>query len=453
MLWRALKHVDVGFYIDVGANDPETDSVTKAFYELGWRGLNIEPVPQWFEKLQESRVRDINLQLAVGSQLGEITLYEIPDTGLSTANKTFAEEHESEQGYQSVALTVPVETLSNICEQFHTSPIHFLKVDVEGMEKAVLEGLDYTKVRPWIILVESTKPNSQVECYQEWEYILLNAGYKFVYSDGLNRFYVADEQEKLMEAFQYPPNVFDDFVLKRYQDAEKRAEKAQTCADEAEKKFLDAQVSIEQCQHHYKSVEMQVEQLEKLLNEKNWELAAEQKKFQQLEDHGKWLQSELDASKVKIDESNRELQSIYNSKSWRITWPLRKLTTILKHLVKIVVQLIGGLFRLPKRVARLLLTKIMRFVLRHPHLKQRATRWLYRHRKLEAKLRAFAHARGVFYRPFPSIDKEANKKNQTHKIPLKWSSPERRLEVDELMARIRNELVDQKANQGVLPDE
>ncbi len=32
MLWRALGHVRAGFYIDVGAQDPELDSVTHAFY-------------------------------------------------------------------------------------------------------------------------------------------------------------------------------------------------------------------------------------------------------------------------------------------------------------------------------------------------------------------------------------------------------------------------------------
>src|SRR5215470_12416094 len=45
MLWRALKHIDQGFYIDVGANDPDIDSVTKAFYERGWRGINVERRP------------------------------------------------------------------------------------------------------------------------------------------------------------------------------------------------------------------------------------------------------------------------------------------------------------------------------------------------------------------------------------------------------------------------
>jgi hypothetical protein len=33
MLYRALKHVECGFYIDVGAQHPVIDSVTKAFYD------------------------------------------------------------------------------------------------------------------------------------------------------------------------------------------------------------------------------------------------------------------------------------------------------------------------------------------------------------------------------------------------------------------------------------
>ena len=60
MLWRALKHVEFGFYVDVGANDPEVDSVTKLFYDNGWRGVNVEPVTQWYEKLHRERSRDVN---------------------------------------------------------------------------------------------------------------------------------------------------------------------------------------------------------------------------------------------------------------------------------------------------------------------------------------------------------------------------------------------------------
>jgi len=36
ILWRALKHVGRGFYIDLGAQDPVIDSISLAFYEHGW---------------------------------------------------------------------------------------------------------------------------------------------------------------------------------------------------------------------------------------------------------------------------------------------------------------------------------------------------------------------------------------------------------------------------------
>ena len=45
-LYRALKEIKNGFYIDVGANHPLDHSVTKLFYEKGWSGINIEPSPE-----------------------------------------------------------------------------------------------------------------------------------------------------------------------------------------------------------------------------------------------------------------------------------------------------------------------------------------------------------------------------------------------------------------------
>jgi len=423
MLWRALKHIETGFYIDVGANDPEADSVTKAFYELGWRGINIEPVPQWFQRLKESRLRDINLQLAVGSKPGEITLFEIPDTGLSTAKKAFADRHETERGYQSQKVKVPLDTLTNLCEQYHTAPIHFLKIDVEGMEKATLEGMDFSKIRPWIVLVESTLPGSQEECHSEWESMLLDAGYQYTYCDGINRFYVADEHSELLDSFKYPPNVFDGFTLKRHMDAESRAinadHKAQEAdargirakahAEESERKAREAQAVIEQLQPELESTRVCVEQLEEQLNGKNRELASKQGEYEQLQARSQWLQNEWDAAKAKVDGLNHsshhwwtvadglnhELQIIYHSKFWRMTWPLRKLMQLLKRLSLFPVCLITGLIRLPKRAARWFLSKSIRFVLQREGLKHRTRRWLYRHPKLKAHLRAFARKRGL----------------------------------------------------------
>ena len=33
LLWRALRDIEHGFYVDVGAQDPVTDSVSLSFYE------------------------------------------------------------------------------------------------------------------------------------------------------------------------------------------------------------------------------------------------------------------------------------------------------------------------------------------------------------------------------------------------------------------------------------
>jgi FkbM family methyltransferase len=211
MLWRALKHVKEGFYVDVGANDPVESSTTKAFYDRGWRGINIEPVTGWYEKLVLERQRDINLQVAVGDYNGELRFFEIVGTGLSTTNEDYAKRHAKEQGYDVYDLTVPVQTLSTIFHEHNVFDIHFLKIDVEGSEQSVLKGLDLTTVRPWVILIEATKPQTTILDFDRWEGLITDQNYQFVYFDGLNRFYIANEHSELAEFFTVPPNHWDQY--------------------------------------------------------------------------------------------------------------------------------------------------------------------------------------------------------------------------------------------------
>lgn len=221
MLWRALKHIDNGFYIDVGAAWPDEDSVTRAFYERGWCGINIEPNPELNAQLQEKRPRDQNLRLAMGANEETLTMNFLADTGLSTLDDTIA------KGYQKAGRCldrqeVQVTTLANLWRKYVPlgQEVHFLKVDVEGLEEAVLRGNDWSKGRPWIVVVEATLPMSQIESHEAWEPILIDADYHFSYADGLNRFYVANERIELLVAFKYPPNTFDDFEVGNKQPVE-----------------------------------------------------------------------------------------------------------------------------------------------------------------------------------------------------------------------------------------
>lgn len=203
MLWRALRHVEAGFYIDVGAMDPIIDSVTKSFYERGWHGINIEPVKQWFDKLTADRPRDLNLQTAIGAEGGTVHFYEVADTGLSTTSEQWAERCR-QQGYVVSDYDVPCQTLTSICESNAVTDVHFLKVDVEGAETSVLIGLDLTRIRPWILVIESVASGSMEEIQKNWEPRLLEQGYRFAYFDGLNRYYIAKEHEDLLTTFCPP---------------------------------------------------------------------------------------------------------------------------------------------------------------------------------------------------------------------------------------------------------
>ncbi len=237
MLWRALQHVRGGFYIDVGANDPRKDSVTKAFYERGWHGINIEPVASHHADLERERPLDINLRCAVGARGGTIELWECDTPGLATTDAAVVEQH-IRAGRQGAWQRVPVATLAQVCaEHVPRGEIQFLKIDVEGGEEQVLAGADFGRFRPWVVVVEATRPNSREQKHAQWEHLLTGAGYRFAYADGLNRFYVAQEHQELLESLAAPPNIFDAFVVAQQFNVEQEAQQLKETVGR-----LDAQV-------------------------------------------------------------------------------------------------------------------------------------------------------------------------------------------------------------------
>jgi len=254
MLLRALKQVEKGFYIDVGANDPSIDSVTKAFYQRDWNGINIEPLSVHFLDLQQERPRDINLHTAVGAFIGEIEIWACDVRGWATADKAIIEKH-SDMGHIGRYSRVPMSTLTAICERNAPQEIHFLKIDVEGFERPVLEGMDFQRFRPWIVVVEAISPNSTDKVHDQWENLLTASSYFFVYADGINRFYLAREHEDLMAAFEYPPNFLDGFVTASQIEAEDRAYQAkahtahaEACAAQAEVRATHAETCASQAE-------------------------------------------------------------------------------------------------------------------------------------------------------------------------------------------------------------
>ncbi|CAM2176620.1 Methyltransferase FkbM [Paraburkholderia sacchari] len=226
LLWRALTKVERGFYIDVGAAEPFADSVTAAFYKRGWRGINIEPMSGPYRRLVEARPEDINLNIAVENKRTAARYFSVDGgNGISTGVKSLANTYR-DANWDVSEITVNVTPLRDVCEKYvGDRPVHFLKVDVEGNEREVLASADFKRFRPWIIVVEATVPNSPTPSHQDWEALLLDAAYRFVYFDGLNRFYLAEEKyDDLITAFSAPPNWFDGFIRASEEVACNRAE-------------------------------------------------------------------------------------------------------------------------------------------------------------------------------------------------------------------------------------
>ena len=189
---------------------------------------------------------------------------------------------------------------------------------MKDFEKAVLEGNDWARQRPWILVIEATLPTSQTESHAEWEGLFLNTVH--VYSDGLNRYYLAKEHADLSIAFKYPPNVFDGYVTasRRLDQAERnvvellrRIELAEAAAVAARTRELRAQA---RASTEAAELRQAVFALDELLAEARRHVGA----------------------------LSQERQELLASTSWRVTAPFRKVASSIPR----------GLWRHARRAAK-----------------------------------------------------------------------------------------------------
>ncbi len=196
-----FPEVEKGFYVDVGANHPTNDSVTKLFYARGWNGINIEPNRKLLALLEADRTRDINLGVGVAGEAGRLMFREYHNHGLST----FSHEMMSEYQHNPSAHTneyrdyeVDLLPLAQIFTQYKVEHIHFLKIDIEGYEYEALVGNDWEKYRPEVICIESN------HIVKDWHKLILGQNYSLAFFDGLNDYYLAGEAKQRATNFSYP---------------------------------------------------------------------------------------------------------------------------------------------------------------------------------------------------------------------------------------------------------
>lgn len=288
LLHRVFGGQETGFYVDVGAYHPVEGSVTKALYDRGWSGINVEP-GSVFDELAAARPRDVNLRMAVMDRQGDISFMEDAlDRGMS---------HVVDGESAGAVKSVPCDTLENIVRSHGRGrPVDIVKIDAEGAEAAIIRSTDWRWLRPRVLLIEATLPWSSVLSNQDWEPALLEQGYVRAYFDGINCFYVPQEEaQNLMRHFATPVGVLDG--VRRHEFVQAAAERAR----------LEGELSVARAQ--IAALETQASELE----EKDRHITAARSKIDELSSSIADLRSRIsdqNALKHEIEQSHAARQEV-----------------------------------------------------------------------------------------------------------------------------------------------
>ncbi len=153
-----LRGIGRPSYLDIGANNPFFLSNTAHFYENGSRGINIEANPNLIKKFKQFRPKDINLNVGIAAEAGELEFYIMEDDTLSTFSKGEMERLvKNEKKFDHVE-RIKLMTVEDILEEYYNGRFpDFLSLDVEGFDFDILKSIKLENHSPKVICVEAAE--------------------------------------------------------------------------------------------------------------------------------------------------------------------------------------------------------------------------------------------------------------------------------------------------------
>jgi FkbM family methyltransferase len=170
-----------GYFVEVGANHPQIGSQTWRFEQSGWNGVLVEPQQDLAEDLRrERKARVFAVACSSPANAGRLLPFYVAGWLSALDRDRMAPGAEPES-----VVEVPIKTLDAILTEADApSPIDFLSIDVEGHEIEVLEGFDFTRWRPRLILIEDQVGNlAKLK-------VMRRAGYRLIRHSQFNGWYV-----------------------------------------------------------------------------------------------------------------------------------------------------------------------------------------------------------------------------------------------------------------------
>jgi FkbM family methyltransferase len=150
-----------GFYVECGAFDGYTHSISYAFEALGWTGLLVEPIPERFEACRARRPAStvVHAALSRRGSRGQATFAHLLSAVRHYETSSYLPGDAQRRRFRRPPklpvrhVSVPLTTMDDLLAS-HAGPIDFVVLDVEGAEMDVLDGFDLDRFRPRAMLIE-----------------------------------------------------------------------------------------------------------------------------------------------------------------------------------------------------------------------------------------------------------------------------------------------------------
>ena len=185
---NVFKGYKNGVFVDVGAHDGKTINNTLYFEtNNNWKGINVEPITDVYEKLVINRPNCINLNCAVDEKEGEAEfIYNKGYTEMISGLKNHYDlrhharlvNENNHFGSSSNIISIPTNTLANIFKTNAVTHVNYLSIDVEGAEFAVIKSIDFESVFIDVIGFENNYNDTSVPIVE----YLNNKGYNLLHA-------------------------------------------------------------------------------------------------------------------------------------------------------------------------------------------------------------------------------------------------------------------------------
>lgn len=167
-----------GTYLDIGCHHPIRESNTYWLHKkLNWSGINIDLSETTIKLFNHFRPNDINIQAPVSHKSEEVTCYLFADAHcMNTIDKSFATATKKGVGLNYEKVKMKTVLIKDLIDAHHVKTVDFLNVDIEGLDKYVLETFPFERITPKVIAFEnhSDSIRTNVEFLKRFGYRLIS---------------------------------------------------------------------------------------------------------------------------------------------------------------------------------------------------------------------------------------------------------------------------------------